>query len=142
MSLFKAYNMTSLSPDLDQVRDDFMGVVNEVVEGDAAGTIEVSVAVALYAKYSVAYLREVSHTLEDIPSMSATMKFMNSYIAEIMHKANLHYYNQEHGFSIVDRAVQVALDNEGEVTMGDMATIIDEIESSYVPEEVDEEVVN
>ena len=65
------------------------------------------------------------------------MKFMNSYIATFVTEAGFHYYNKEQGFSIIDKAVQAALDTNGVVSEEQIDDFITEIEDSYVEVEVD-----
>jgi len=65
----------------------------------------------IYAVYSVLYLREVAFTLKEPIGIQQTMKFMNSYIAEIAHKLKVPYFHKEEGYSLIDKAVQFVLDN-------------------------------
>jgi hypothetical protein len=64
------------------------------------------------------------------------MKFMNSYIAEACNVTGLHYFHMEGTFSIVDKAVQGALDNGGTISTEAVKAIIEEIEESYIQDEV------
>jgi alpha-N-acetylglucosamine transferase len=66
------------------------------------------------------------------------MKFMNSYIVSFLHELELHYYDKEQGYSVIDKAVQAALDNEGTVSVKEISNIVEEIEASYVEEDVED----
>jgi hypothetical protein len=58
------------------------------------------------------------------------MKFMNSYIAEAMGGASLHYFHQE-GMTVIDLLLQKTLDKG--ITLSDVEIMetIDTIEASY-----------
>ena len=64
---------------------------------------------------------------------------MNSIIAEAVNAAGLHYFNLDRGFSLVDKAVQSGLDNNGIPKTDDILAIIQEIEESYIEPDVEEE---
>ena len=139
MSLFKAYNLIlGEEADLEVIEENFLEVVGNVADTDKADMADVIAMVTLYATYSCSYLQYIATTLRDDEESSQTMKFMNSYIAETVNKAGLHYYNKEHGYSIIDKAVQAALDNGGTVSCGDVTAFIEEIEASYIEEEIEE----
>lgn len=140
MSLLKTYRNDIVSRPMGTILDDFRaaaynGTVGQVTRED------VITLVAFYAEYAVAYLDRVAETFEPVKDASETMKFMNSFIAEAVNEAGLHYYNFEKGWSIVDRAVQAALDNGGVALVSDIAAVVAEIEASHeaanedVPEE-------
>ena len=65
----------------------------------------------LYANYSALYLHEVSLTLVEPPRVNQTMKFMNSYIAEICHKLEIPYYHKEEGYTIIDKVLGLIFDS-------------------------------
>ena len=139
MSLFKAYNLIlGEEADLEVIEENFLEVVGNVADTDKADMADVIAMVTLYATYSCSYLQYIATTLRDDEESSQTMKFMNSYIAETVNKAGLHYYNKEHGYSIIDKAVQSALDNGGTVSCGEVTAFIEEIEASYIEEEIEE----
>lgn len=139
MSLFNAYNLIlGEEADLEVLEENFLEVVGNVADTDKADMADVIAMVTLYATYSCSYLQYVATTLRDDVESSQTMKFMNSYIAETVNKAGLHYYNKEHGYSIIDKAVQAALNNGGTVSCGEVTEFIDEIEASYVEDEIEE----
>lgn len=134
MSLFKAYNLVRTEAfDVEQAKQDFINIVDTISLANDATRDDVCALVSIYAGISVDYLVEVATSLEDDPEMSATMKFMNSYVAEAIHMASLHYYHKEGTFSIIDKAVQAALDNDGLVTMAEVDAFLEEIEVSYEP---------
>jgi hypothetical protein len=140
MSLFKAYNLVRTAPALDNV--DIKGTFLDVIAmtGEEVTRENVVALVSLYTSYSINYLEAVATSLEDFPEASASMKFMNSYIAEAVHKAGLHYYHMEGSHSIIDKPIQFALDNGGVVTTAYVEECIQEIEDSYIEPEVEEEL--
>jgi len=138
MSLLKALNLKSTPQPFDVIRQDFLTVINTLGYPTIPITKEDVTALAvIYANYSIHYLIAIGTTLEAHEAEAKTMTFMNSFIAEAMHHAGLHYFNKEEGYSIVDKSIQVALDNDGVITMGDVDTIIDEIELVYAETEED-----
>ena len=138
MSLLKAINLKSAPQPFDATRQDFLNVINTLGYPTMPITKEDVAALAvIYADYSIHYLIAIGTTLEAHEAQAKTMTFMNSYIAEVMHHAGLHYFNKEEGYSIVDKAIQVALDNDGVITMDDVGNIIDTIELVYVETEED-----
>lgn len=131
-TLTKAYHLASP----ESIKEDFKSSVILATEGDTVTPKQVSELVSLYTEYSICYLQSVAMTLDEPQGMASTMKFMNSLIAEFMNKANLHYFHMEEGYSIVDKAIQVALDGNGHISEVEVEEIIGEIELSYVePEE-------
>jgi len=141
MSLFKAYDLIfGEEADLEILEENFLEVIGNIVDTGKADTSDVIALVTLYATYSCNYLQYVATTLRDDSEASQTMKFMNSYIAETVNKAGLHYYNKEHGYSIIDKAVQEALHNGGTVSCSDVQVFIEEIEASYIEPEIEEEI--
>lgn len=139
MSLFNAYNLIlGEEADLELLEENFLEVVGNIADTDKADMADVIAMVTIYASYSCNYLQYVATSLRDDPETSQTMKFMNSYIAETVSKAGLHYYNKEHGYSIIDKAVQAALNGDGTVSCGEVTEFIEEIEQSYVEPEIEE----
>lgn len=137
MSLFKAYHMMKARK-RSEILEDFKIVIHHMMEDKHVSQTHLTKLVVLYAEYSTSYLAEVAVTFQEPKDANSTMKFMNSYIAEVTNKANLHYFNAEQGFSIIDKAVQAALDNNGLVTFDAVIDIINDIEESY-KEETEEE---
>ena len=141
MSLIKAYKIDQFTNrTFEEVKNDFITAVhgcmmspNEVTQED------ISYLVQYYTEYSCLYLQAVAMTLEEPKGVSATMKYMNSYIATFVTEAGYHYYNKEQGYSIIDKAVQAALDNDGIVSEEQLYHIMTEIEDSYIEEEFEEE---
>jgi len=137
MSLIKALQNFSTSQlrDLSDIKEDFQAAFEwlaEDLKGDYQCSVnDVATLVGLYAEYGAAYMALIAVTLEEPKDSSTTMKFMNSIIAEAVSKAGLHYFNLEHGFSIVDKAVQSAVDNGGIPLEKDILAVIQEIEDSY-----------
>jgi len=139
MSLLKAIKGDIQQKDTEVLKDTFLDIIETIVAATETPTREdVSVLVQIYAEYSVQYLATVASTLEAQPTLEAGMKFMNSYIAEVVHGANLHYYHQE-GWTLVDKPIQKALDNKGRAPVRYILDIIDEIEASYAEEEIEAE---
>lgn len=139
MSLFKAYKNSSSVRTLEYIKKDFQHMFDAICHVDKVEVSDVVALVAFYAEYGVSYMTMISTSLEEPRMASNTMKFMNSIIAEAVNAAGLHYFNAEHGFSIIDKAVQSALDNGGVATTEAIMAIIDEIEASYVEDEVEDE---
>ena len=146
MSLLKAYNNLNTRKRLE-IQEDFLITIDKMMaepqpedETDLALIAEDTLLelVQLYSEYSVSYLTDVAHTLEEPRGANNSMKFMNSYIAEITNRAGVHYFNAEQGYSIIDKTVQLALDNNGLVTHDQVQDVINDIEESYV-EETEEE---
>ena len=138
MSLIKALKGDYSTRKLEDIREDFKNAFEAFISADEYSTEAVTTLVTLYTEYAVAYMVEISATLTEPKGASETMKFMNSIIAEMVNKADLHYFNQEHGFSIIDKSVQAALD-AGQITVQQVMNIINEIEESYKEPESDEE---
>ncbi len=147
MSLLKAYHI-ELDParTLELIKADFTssleGVMTEIDKKQFVHETHedalLAGMIALYAEYSVAYLHAVATTLEEPKNASDSMKFMNSYIVSFLHELELHYYDKEQGYSVIDKAVQAALDNEGTVSVKEISNIVEEIEASYVEEDVED----
>jgi len=146
MSLLKGYNSLNTRK-RSEVQEDFLLTIDKMMaEPQPEDETELCLIaedtllelVQLYAEYSVSYLRDVAQTLTEPKDANNTMKFMNSYIAEVTNRAGVHYFNAEQGYSIIDKAVQLALDNNGLVTHDEVQDIINDIEESYV-EETEEE---
>lgn len=140
MSLIKAYNLQlEGNRDLSDIKTDFLLALEAAMMDTSNFTKEdIASLIKYYTEYSVEYLQTVAQTLEEPYDASSTMKFMNSYIASLMHEAKLHYYNKEKGYSIIDKAVQHALDNQGLISEAEIFEIFGEIEASYIEEELEE----
>lgn len=134
MSLLKTYRNELVSRPFSGIVRDFTDAFHEAAKSTITKA-DVVVLVSYYAEYAVAYLSYVAETLEEPKNASSTMKFMNSLIAEAVNEAGLHYYNKERGWSVVDRAVQAAIDNGGVALISDIVTVIDEIEATHVEDE-------
>jgi len=142
MSLIKAYNLQlEGNRELSDIKTDFL-LALEAAMMDTSNFSKEDIAslIKYYTEYSVEYLQTVAQTLEEPYEASGTMKFMNSYIASLMHEAKLHYYNKERGYSIIDKSVQHALDNHGLISEAEIFEIFGEIEASYIEEEVEEDL--
>ena len=143
MSLLKVYRNELLSRPLESILGDFKDAFH-VGASDRFTKDDVITLVAFYAEFGVAYLQYVSETFEEPEGSQQTMKFMNSLIAEAVHEAGLHYYDKERGYSIVDKAVQAAIDNGGIPLTSDVRKIVQEIEESHIEEtfeDMDEETL-
>lgn len=140
MSLFKAYNLVRTEAPLDN--NDLKGTFLDIIAmtGEEVTEEQVVALISIYTAYSINYLEGVATSLEDFPEASASMKFMNSYIAEAVHKAGIHYYHMEGSHSIIDKPIQYALDNGGVCTTEYIQECIKEIEDSYIEPEIEEEV--
>ena len=65
----------------------------------------------LYATFSYIYLTTITITLKADEDKKATLAFMNSVLAEILHEMEIAYFHKELGYSITDQAVSYFLDN-------------------------------
>ena len=140
MSILKAYRENFTTRDADDILDSFQRSFENAMEKEALDRDDVITFVSFYSEYGVAYLRQVAYTFSAPERIQTTMKFMNSVIAEAVNEAGLHYYNKEHGYSIIDKAVQAALDSGGLVTPDQINEIIDEIEIDYIQAAAEEEL--
>lgn len=147
MSLLKTYRNDLVSRPFLNILDDFKDAFAQAAEGVITKE-DVIALTSFYAEYGVAYLNYISETFEEPKGASDTMKFMNSAVAEAVNEAGLHYFNKERGYSIVDRAVQAAIDNGGVALTSDIMAVINEIEDTYIEDEelvfedMDEETLN
>lgn len=139
MSLFKAFRNTNSVRTLNHIKKDFQLVFEQLADKEEITREDVLALVAFYAEYGVSYMTMIATSLEEPRGASETMKFMNSLIAEAVSAAGLHYFNLERGFSIVDKAVQSALDNGGVPSTTAISDIIQEIEDSYIEPDVEDE---
>ena len=135
MSLLKTYRNPLVPRHLTEILQDFQAALYGMTQNTITKE-DVVTLVAFYAEYGVAYLDYIASTFEEPKGASDSMKFMNSIIAEAINEAKLHYYNKERGYSVVDKAIQASLDNGGMATTNDIIKIIDEIEESYIEEEI------
>lgn len=87
--------------------------------------------VLIYCNMSARYVSDIATTLTEPDGVKTTMTFMNSYIAEIANKLQVPYFHPEEGYSIIDKALQVVLDNGEYTTKVDFITdIITELVSA------------
>ena len=132
MSLIKAYKNVTKVQTSDILQNKFLSTVDVLIESGTVTPTDVANLVSIYAEYSVGYIQTVAVSLEEPIGMGSTMKFMNSYIAEFVNEASLHYFDLEQGYSIVDKAVQKALEGDGTVSTSYVMEVIGEIEQSYL----------
>lgn len=138
MSLIKAKNILVQNREsYDALRASFLEIVGSIYE-DKPTRSDIIVLLSVYTSYSINYLIDVAETLVEPKNIQQTMKFMNSYIAEYYRLANLHYFHKE-GFTIIDKCIQNALDNDGKIFYETIDKLISEIEESYKEDEVVEE---
>lgn len=138
MSILKAFRADFTTRDHHSILAAFQNSLEySLLRGDKLNTDDVVSLVAFYAEYGVSYLKQVAYTFRDPSGAQETMKFMNSVIAEAVNEAGIHYYNKEHGYSIVDKAVQLALEGNGFADADDIRAVIAEIEESYIEEDVE-----
>lgn len=136
MSLLKAYGTTLNDPrSYEELEGDFLDIVEECHEDPDQGSVEA--ALAVYAAYSVRYLVDVAQTLTEPHEAQQTMKFMNSYIVEMVVGAGLHYYDKERSKSIVDLVVQEGIAGGGVVSRKKIRDMITEVEDSFLEDELE-----
>lgn len=139
MSLFKAFNIEiGFDWDYQDLKDDFLDIIYGVQQTGEVTKQDVIALLSVYGTFGTLYMADVAATLDDLPEIKDNMKFMNSYIAESISKAGLHYFEAEQGYSIVDKVVQEALDNGGIASVEAIDGFINDIESSYQEEEIEE----
>lgn len=138
MSLLKTLTKTYNTANPESIKEDFKSSVIVATGKDNITHTDVADLVSLYAQYSICYLQAVAMTLDEPVGMQSTMKFMNSLIAEFVHAAQLHYYHMEGNYSIVDKAIQVALDGDGYISQDAVLEIVGDIELSHAEEEFEE----
>lgn len=136
MSLLKAYNVTLEDPrSYDELEDDFLDIIEESAEDPDQASVEA--ALAIYTAYSVRFLVDVATSFREPCGASDVMKFMNSYLVELVVGAGLHYYDKERSKSIVDVAIQIGLDNGGVISRKKVRELITEVEDSYLEDELE-----
>lgn len=91
-----------------------------------------------YSTYSYIYMTKIAITLKAEDDMKATMTYMNSVLAEILHEMNIAYFHPEEGYSIVDKAFSYYLDNGDEGFYDYLDTVIEDMKP-VVEEEFEEE---
>lgn len=137
MSLLKILKKDIVSKDVDTMRKDFLEIVETIVEEPMYE--DVLALVAIYTDVAIQYIDRVARTLEQQQGIKDTMNFMNTYITEVVTGAGYHYFHKEKGYSIVDKCIQDALDNDGVLYNTTIEKNIQEIEHSYVePDDIDE----
>jgi hypothetical protein len=133
MSLLKAFNLPSetIIRDFTDIEVEFLSVIEEITDKNSASTEQLAGLVALYAEYGCAYM---CHICDLAPNdrASANMKIMNSYLAEVCRKAGSNYYHKEEGYTLVDKAVQEALNNRGRCSVEKALEFIADIDASYL----------
>jgi hypothetical protein len=137
MSLFKALKIQTPTRDIKDIKQDFITLMETCTDTPTKG--DLLYAIVYYTEYSINYLLKVANTLEEPTSMKSTMTFMNSFIVELSNATGDKYYNKEHGYSIIDKSIQYALDNDGKIAIDIINDIINEINESYVEKEIEEE---
>lgn len=139
MSLLKARAMYAdyMPRGVYELRDEFLYNIDAMQEAERKpNQKDVIDAVGIYIEMSMTYLLDASNLVKD-SGVHDIMQLMNSYIAELMHEAQLHYFHQE-GMTIIDFAMQKGLDKAGPLSHDDVEEIIARIEGSYA-EEIEEE---
>ena len=138
MSLIKAKNLkVTKRESYDSLRTSFLEIIDTIYE-DKPTRSDIIVLLNIYTAYSINYLIDVADTLVEPKDIQQTMKFMNSYIAEYYRLADLHYFHKE-GYTIIDKCIQNALDNDGVLLYETVDKEISAIEYSYKEDEVVED---
>lgn len=138
MSLIKAKNLkVTKRESYDSLRASFLEIIDTIYE-DKPTRSDIIVLLNYYTTYSINYLIDVAETLVEPKDIQQTMKFMNSYIAEYYRLADLHYFHKE-GYTIIDKCIQNALDNDGVLLYETVDKEISAIEESHKEDEVVEE---
>lgn len=139
MSLLKAREL-KLGDNLftyEFLEDTFKAVLDGITEQSIRSDLRY--LLGIYANYSALYLREVSLTLVEPPRVNQTMKFMNSYIAEVCHKAEVPYYHKEEGYTIIDKVLGLIFDSGTSINNYDVIEPIIEAMLVVAEEETTEE---
>jgi len=95
----------------------------------------------LYATYSYLYLTKVGITLKADEGMKATLSFMNSVLAEILHELNIAYFHKELGYSITDQAISYFLDNGEEGFYDHLDKVIEDMNKVSEEEEEADKII-
>ena len=137
MSLLKARNTKSIRASYESLQKDFLTLLDtNDTKYDRADLVAL---IGVYTDISVKYLQSIAYSLTEPKSIQDSMKFMNSYIVEIVFNLNLKFIHAEEGYSIIDKCIQEAL-TKGNVVPGFIEGVIDDIQESYEEPEVAETV--
>lgn len=136
MSLLKARKLGIKPEGYGELQKVFLEVIDSTEEYGTDNLVEL---IQVYTIYSVEFLIDIGCSLEKPKGVEDTMKLMNSFIAEITVATNNKYYHKEEGYTIIDKCIQYALDNGGTVGTEFIYEVIDEINNSYIEEEIEAE---
>ena len=136
MSLLKARNIEDVKDTYESLQRTFLEIL-DTTTGKATSEDLVAL-IGVYVRMSVKYLQTVAYELTEPKDVATTMKFMNSFIAEVAHEANIKYYHKEEGYTLIDKPIQKFLD-DGDVTSGFIYECVKEIQDSYIEEEIEGE---
>ena len=139
MSLFKALSFNGFSSDIDSTTDLFVLTVEDIAVEDGvplATTEQITGLLSVYIECSVEYLRAAAQLSVD-PTLDTQLKFMNSYLAEALRGAGLHYFHQE-GMTIIDLLLQKTLDKGDFLENFEIEAIVQDVEDSHIEEDEDE----
>jgi len=136
MSLLKARRLEIKCEGYGALQQSFLEIIDS---SDTYCNEDLIALVQIYTSYSVEYLIELAATLDKPVHVEDSMKLMNSYIAEICNETENKYYHKENGYTIIDKCIQEALDNDGTVSYSYVAELLEEINKSYEEPEIEEE---
>lgn len=134
MSLIKGYKLNNKLRSVEDVKKDFMDHLDTVIDVQPEA-IDIAVLVYYYTEISVIYVSKVASTLEDDKALQDTMRFMNSFLAELATTCEIKYYHKETGKTIIDEPLQDALNNGGKSSVPFILEVIENINNSYIEEE-------
>jgi len=130
----------------EEIREGFSALLDVYVEKEERSNQEIIAKTLLldYATFSYIYLTKIGITLKADEGMKATLSFMNSVLAEILHELGIAYFHKELGYSITDQAISYFLDNGAEGFYDHLDKVIedmnkvseDEVEADKIIEEV------
>jgi len=108
MSLLKANKFKVDGTTYAGYRESFLGII--ATSGGSYTREDLKYLIGIYCNLSAKYIKDISTTLVDPEGVQTSMKYMNSYIAEVTNQLQLPYYHPEEGYTVIDKALQYVLD--------------------------------
>jgi len=108
MSLLKANKFKVDGTTYAGYRESFLGII--ATSGGSYTREDLKYLIGIYCNLSAKYIKDISTTLLDPEGVQTSMKYMNSYIAEVTNQLQLPYYHPEEGYTVIDKALQYVLD--------------------------------
>jgi len=144
MSILKIRrNEAHTTPTAEKVRENFSVLLDIYVEkkDKDSQTVVVKALLLDYATYSYTYLTKIGITLKADEDMKATLSYMNSVLAEILHELGIAYFHKELGYSITDQVVSYFLDNGEEGFYDHLDKVIEDMNKVEEDEEEADKII-